>query len=86
MDRWDQRVSGIKGSEHLKSYLPGVPAHVIQRGNNSQAVLFSDDDYLAYLRWLKEGAKQHGCTIHAYVLMTNHVHWLMTPAARDSIS
>ena len=67
-------------------YLPGVPAHVIQRGNNRQAVFFSDDDYRAYLSWLQDGAAQHGCTVHAYVLMTNHVHLLMTPLLRESIS
>lgn len=67
-------------------YLPEVPAHVIQRGNNRQAVFFSDDDYHAYLGWLEEGAARHRCTIHAYVLMTNHVHLLVTPEARDSIS
>ena len=55
-------------------YLPGVPAHIIQRGNNRQAVFFDDEDYQAYLSWLKSGAKSHGCAIHAYVLMTNHVH------------
>jgi putative transposase len=67
-------------------YLPDVPAHVIQRGNNRQAVFYSDNDYRTYLGWLGEGAVQHGCTIHAYVLMTNHVHMLVTPEARDSIS
>jgi len=67
-------------------YLPDVPAHVIQRGNNRQAVFFSDDDYRAYLGWLKEGAVRRGCAIHAYVLMTNHVHLLVTPEARESIS
>lgn len=67
-------------------YLPDVPAHVVQRGNNRQAVFFADSDYRAYLSWLKEGAARHGCAIHAYVLMTNHVHLLMTPQARDSIS
>ena len=67
-------------------YLPAVPAHVIQRGNNRQAVFFCDDDYRAYFAWLREGAERHGCAIHAYVLMTNHVHLLMTPETRDSIS
>jgi putative transposase len=67
-------------------YLPGIPAHVIQRGNSRQAVFFSDEDYTAYLDWLKEGAEKHGCAIHAYVLMTNHVHLLMTPQTRDAIS
>jgi putative transposase len=63
-----------------------MPAHVIQRGNNRQAVFFSSEDYRAYLGWLTEGAMQHGCSVHAYVLMTNHVHLLVTPRARDSIS
>ncbi len=67
-------------------YLPDVPAHVIQRGNNRQAVFFYDDDYSAYLAWLREGAATHGCAIHAYVLMTNHVHLLVTPETRDAIS
>ena len=67
-------------------YLPDVAAHVIQRGNNRQAVFFRDDDCRAYLAWLHEGAARHGCAIHAYVLMTNHVHLLVTPKARDAVS
>jgi len=67
-------------------YLPGVAAHVVQRGNNRQAVFFSDADYTAYLGWLKEGAQAHGCAIHAYCLMSNHVHLLFTPSARYGIS
>ena len=67
-------------------YLPGVPAHVVQRGNCRQAVFFEDSDYGAYLAWLSEGAKEHGCQIHAYVLMTNHVHLLMTPVSAQAIS
>jgi len=67
-------------------YLPGVPVHVVQRGNDRQAVFFADEDYAVYLSWLREGAEQHGCLVHAYVLMTNHVHLLMTPQAHDSIS
>jgi len=67
-------------------YLPGLPAHVVQRGNNRQAVLFEDGDYTAYLRWLGEGAERYGCAIHAYVLMTNHVHLLVTPQTREGIS
>ena len=67
-------------------YLPGMPAHIVQRGNCRQAVFFSDDDYAAYLRWLHEACLKHGCRLHAYVLMTNHVHLLMTPNSRESIS
>lgn len=67
-------------------YLAGVPAHVMQRGNNRSAVFFDDEDYLEYLRLLRSVAQHCGTKIHAYVLMTNHVHLLLTPAARDSIS
>lgn len=67
-------------------YLPGVPAHIIQRGNNRQAVFFSNDDYKAYLSWLESGAGEHGCAVHAYVLMTNHVHLLVSPQETASIS
>lgn len=58
-------------------FLPDVPAHVLQRGNNRQAVFFDDDDRLAYLGWVREGAHRYGCKVHAYVLMTNHVHLLL---------
>lgn len=67
-------------------YLPGVAAHVVQRGNSRQAVFFGDSDYVAYLRWLKEGAERYGCPIHAYVLMTNHIHLLVTPRCSEAIS
>ena len=67
-------------------YLPGIPAHVVQRGNCRQAVFYADEDYQRYLDWLIEGASRHGCQIHAYVLMSNHVHLLMTPDTSDSIS
>lgn len=58
--------------------LPNVPLHVIQRGNNRQACFFADDDYRRYLDWLEEYAGKCGCRVHAYVLMTNHVHLLLS--------
>lgn len=64
--------------------LPGVPLHIIQRGNNRQACFFADDAYLFYLDWLKESADKNVCTIHAYALMTNHVHLLSTPKSTDA--
>ncbi len=67
-------------------YLPGIPAHIVQRGNDRQAVFFADSDYQVYLDWMFEGAQRHGCSVHAYVLMTNHVHILVTPKEKDSIS
>jgi putative transposase len=57
----------------------------VQRGNNRQAVFYDEQDYRAYLKWLKEGAERYGCAIHAYVLMTNHVHLLVTPEAEDAV-
>lgn len=67
-------------------YIPDVPAHIVQRGNCRQAVFFCNEDYVRYLEWLAEGAARHGCQIHAYVLMTNHVHLLVSPQSRESIS
>ena len=64
--------------------LAGVPLHVIQRGNNRQACFYSDDDYHFYLDHLCQCARHAGCAIHAYVLMTNHVHLLLTPYEADA--
>lgn len=66
--------------------LPGVPQHVIQRGNNRQPIFAADGDYRAYLDWLKTATDRHGLSIHAYVLMTNHAHLLATPEREDSIA
>ena len=67
-------------------FLPGVPVHVVQRGNNREVVFFTDNDYLSYLRWMTEGAAKHGCQVHAYVLMTNHVHILVSPTTSSAIA
>lgn len=66
-------------------FVPGVPQHLIQRGNNRQAIFFADDDYRAYLGILGEAAADAGLAIHAFVLMTNHMHVLATPATPESI-
>jgi putative transposase len=66
-------------------FLPGQPLHIIQRGNNRQATFFHDDDYGLYRDWLAEAALANGCAVHAYVLMTNHVHLLVTPEGEDSV-
>ena len=67
-------------------YLPEVPCHVVHRGNNRQAAFFDDDDYRFYLDCLCEGGGRYGVSVHAYVLMTNHVHLLMTPSLSDGVS
>ncbi|MGH6891534.1 MAG: transposase [Dongiaceae bacterium] len=66
-------------------FLPDQPLHVIQRGNDRHAIFFSDRDRTLYCAWLLAAAKEYGCRIHAYVLMTNHVHLLLTPERADSL-
>jgi len=65
--------------------LPGIPQHVIQRGNNRQACFASNADFAAYAHWLREYAVKYEVSIHAWVFMTNHVHLLMTPQTCDGI-
>lgn len=67
-------------------YLPNQPLHVIQRGNNRDLIFAADADYQFYLRCLHEAADTHSVTVHAYVLMTNHVHLLVTPTTESSLS
>ena len=59
--------------------LPGVPQHVIQRGNNREPCFFGEGDYKRYLDDSQKSAEKFDCRIHAYVLMTDHVHLLVTP-------
>lgn len=63
-----------------------IPWHVVQRGNNRGPCFFAADDYLFYRGLLESLAKEHGCSVHAYVLMTNHVHLLLTPHSPDGVS
>ena len=63
--------------------LPGIPLHIIQRGNNRQACFYADEDCRNYLVWLQEYANRNRCAPHAYVLMTNHVHLLVTPQTAE---
>jgi putative transposase len=67
-------------------YLPGCAQHVIQRGNNREACFYDEADYKAYLSFLKDAAEKYRVAIHAFVLMTNHVHLLMTPSDEKGIS
>lgn len=66
--------------------LAGVPWHVIQRGNNRSACFYAEDDYLYFLAQLDDQSGECGCSVHAYCLMTNHVHLLLTPERVDSAS
>lgn len=66
-------------------FIPGIPQHVIQRGVDRQPVFFEPGDYALYLRSLSEATRRYDCQIHAYVLMTNHAHLLLTPGSERSV-
>ena len=72
-------------ARHGRYFLPDQPLHVIQRGNNRSAIFFDIEDYEHYRDWLAGAAVEYGCLIHAYVLMTNHVHLLVTPERAESL-
>ncbi len=67
-------------------YLPGCAQHIIQRGNNREACFYDTADYQVYLAFLKDAAAKYQVAIHAFVLMTNHVHLLVTPDAEQGVS
>jgi len=68
-----------------RTHLDAVPLHIVQRGHNRGPCFFADEDRLAYLGWLDESLKANACQLHAYVLMTNHIHLLLTPEKAASI-
>jgi putative transposase len=66
--------------------LPGIPQHVVQRGNNRLPCFLDDQDRQRYLQCLHHALERFGCRLHAYVLMSNHVHLLMTPDETGALS
>ena len=66
--------------------IPGHPLHVIQRGRLRSAIFFGEEDCTAYLSWLGDCATRFACSIHAYVLMGNHVHLLLTPSRMGGVA
>ena len=67
-------------------YIKGCSYHIVQRGNNREPCFYSEQDYATYLTFLKDSAETNGVEIHAYVLMTNHVHMLVTPTDKGDVS
>jgi putative transposase len=63
-----------------------IAVHVIQRGNNRQVCFVSDEDHGAYVEWLEEYSKKYKVDVHAWVMMSNHVHLLCTPRQSGAIS
>lgn len=64
----------------------GIPQHIIQRGNNRQVCFAAEQDLAVYISWLDDYARQFDVLIHAWVLMANHVHLLVTPNAAAGVS
>jgi putative transposase len=66
-------------------HLDRVPLHIVQRGHNREPCFFGEEDYASYLHWLGEALGEAQCALHAYVLMTNHVHLLLTPKKAEAV-
>jgi len=62
------------------------PQHIIVRGNNREPIFYADADYQFYLEKLQQACIKHHCQLHAYVLMTNHVHLLITPQTENGLA
>ena len=73
-------------ARHQRFFVRGHVLHVIQRGNNRVPIFGEDADYRFFCNCLLHAIRLHGVTIHAYVLMTNHIHLLASPAHAMSIS
>ena len=66
--------------------MPDIPVHLVQRGHCRAPVFFEAQDYATYAHWVKESCEKYEVEVHAFVLMTNHVHLLVTPASEQSVS
>jgi len=73
-------------ARQARTIIPGQVMHVMVRGNNRETLFFSDEDRRIYLEWLQEATKQFVCSVHAFALMPNHVHLLLTPQHKDSLA
>ncbi len=79
-------MSLSNGTPPPRFVIPDQPQHVIVRGNNRDPIFLDDEDHQFYLEKLKQACEKHQCALHAYVLMTNHVHLLITPHTEQGLS
>jgi putative transposase len=73
-------------ARQARTIIPGQAMHVMVRGNNREKLFFNEADRRRYLDWLREASKQFGSSVHAFALMPNHVHLLITPQNTDSLA
>ena len=66
--------------------LPKQPHHIVQRGNDRQAIFREPEDYERFLGWLKEASRSYRVAIHAYALLPNQIHLLATPETEDGLA
>lgn len=69
-----------------RMYIPGFSYHIVQRGNNREACFIEPDNYTYYLELWQQLSRRYGLAVHAFCLMTNHIHFLVTPETESSIS
>ena len=69
-----------------RMYVPGLPYHIVQRGNNREACFLEPENYQSYLHLWRQVSRRYGVAVHTYCLMTNHVHFLVTPGDESAIS
>ena len=69
-----------------RMYMPGMPYHIVQRGNNRKACFIEPENYLYYLELWQVLSRHYGVAVHAYVLMTNHIHFMATPETETALS
>lgn len=69
-----------------RQYIPQLLYHIVQRGNNREVCFIEPENYQFYLELWQDLSVKHQVAVHAYCLMTNHIHFLVTPTADDSIS
>lgn len=69
-----------------RMYVSGLPYHVVQRGNNREACFIEPENYQYYLELWKTLSRRYAVAVHAYCLMTNHIHFLVTPECATAVS
>jgi len=69
-----------------RHYISGQPHHIVQRGNNREPCFIEIENYQFYLELWQELSKKFEVSVHSYCLMTNHIHFLVTPNEDDAIS
>ena len=69
-----------------RAVAPGIPHHIIQRGNRRQQTFFNDGDYQSYLELMSEWCMKFQVKTWAYCLMPNHIHLIAVPETKDGLN